>query len=121
MKIHIGHDLLGRMVPMTGRDGIRTLHCYASGRDGEWDAICLDLDIAVQGESFAIVQRSLQEAVALYLETVADLPEEQQRHLLHRPVPFGIRLRFFGYALRSLAGLNTSNRYHHQFTMPLAA
>ena len=28
---------------------IRILHCYASGRDGEWEGICLDLDIAVQG------------------------------------------------------------------------
>lgn len=65
----------------------RTLHCYASGRDGDWEAICLDLDIAVQGESFEIVQRSLQEAVALYLEAVADLPADQRRHLLHRPAP----------------------------------
>lgn len=105
----------------TERDVSRTLHCYASGRDGEWEAICLDLDIAVQGESFDIVQRSLQEAVALYLEAVADLPAEQQRHLLHRPAPFSVRLKFLGYVLRSLAGLETSNRYYHQFTMPLAA
>lgn len=110
-------------MPMTEaeRDASRTLHCYASGRDGEWEAICLDLDIAVQGESFEIVQRSLQEAVALYLEAVADLPTEQQRHLLHRPAPLGVRLKFLGYALLSLAGMETSNRYHHQFTMPLAA
>jgi hypothetical protein len=66
---------------------IRTLHCYASGRDGDWEAICLDLDIAVQGSSFDDVRRSLHEAVSLYLESVATLPEDQQGHLLHRTAP----------------------------------
>lgn len=100
---------------------IRTLHCYASGRDGDWEGICLDLDIAVQGGSFDEVRRSLHEAVSLYLEAVAALPEGQQGHLLHRSAPLGVRLKFLGYALRSLAHLNSSDRYHHQFTMPLAA
>ena len=47
----------------------RSLRCYAEGRDGDWEAICLDLDIAVQGSSFEEVFRSLQEAISLYLET----------------------------------------------------
>ena len=51
----------------------RILHCYAEGRDGDWEAICLELDVAVQGGSFEEVFRSLREAIALYLETVADL------------------------------------------------
>ena len=74
-------DLKGSEVPA------RTLHCYAEGRDGEWEAICLDLDIAVQGRTFEEVFGSLQEAISLYLETVADLPADQQPPLLHRPVP----------------------------------
>lgn len=104
---------------MTGK---RTLHCYASGTDGDWEAICLDLDIAVQGDSFDEVRESLLKAVALYLEAVAALPTERQRRLLHRPAPFGVRLKFVGHALRSLAKADDGNgRYHHQFTMPLAA
>jgi hypothetical protein len=77
---------------MTGiRDhSSRTLHCYASGRDGDWEAICLDLDIAVQGCSFDEVAGSLREAVALYFETITSLPKEQQGHLLHRSAPLGI-------------------------------
>ena len=105
----------------TQEQPIRTLHCYASGRDGDWEAICLDLDIAVQGNSFEEVLRSLTEAVSLYLESVGALPEQQRAHLLHRPAPISVRLKFLGYALRSLAWLDTSDRYHHQFTMPLAA
>jgi hypothetical protein len=100
---------------------IRILHCYASGRSGDWEGICLDLDIAVQGDSFEEVLQSLHDAVLLYLESVGSLPEDQQAHLLRRAAPLGVRLKFLGYALRSLAWLDSSNRYHHQFTMPLAA
>lgn len=99
---------------------IRILHCYASGRDSDWEGICLDLDIAVQGDSFEDVLQSLHDAVSLCLETVGTLPEEQQAHLLHRPAPLGVRLKFLGYALRSLVQLEASDCYHHQFTMPLA-
>lgn len=51
-------------------------------------AICLDLDIAVQGSSFEEVFASLRDAIALYLETVADLPPEERHSLLHRRAPF---------------------------------
>ncbi len=43
----------------------RTLRCYAEGRDDSWEAICLDPDIAVQGESFAEVVDSLNEAISM--------------------------------------------------------
>ena len=99
---------------------IRILHCYASGRDGDWEGICLDLDIAVQGSSFEEVARSLHGAVTLYLESIGSLPEDQRARPLHRPAPLGVRLKFLGYALRSLVQLE-KDRYHHQFTMPLAA
>ena len=90
-------------------------------RDGDWEAICLDLDIAVQGRSFEEVLRSLQEAISLYLETVADLPADQQPALLHRPVPFTLRLKFLAHAARGLFSSGHGDRQRHQFTMPLAA
>lgn len=98
----------------------RTLHCYAEGRDGDWEAICLDLDIAVQGGSFEEVFRSLQQAISLYLETVTDLPPQEQRALLHRPAPFPVRLKFLTHALRGLFAGSDGDRQRHQFTMPLA-
>ena len=99
----------------------RTLHCYAEGEDGDWEAICFDLDIAVQGSSFEEVFGSLQEAISLYLETVADLPTDQQPALLHRPVPFTLRLKFLARAARGLFSSGSADRQRHQFTMPLAA
>lgn len=92
----------------------RTLHCYAQGRDGDWEAICLDLDIAVQGRSFEEVFGSLQEAISLHYETVAELPVDQRPALLHRPVPFLARV------VRGLFA-GGDDRQRHQFTMPVAA
>jgi predicted RNase H-like HicB family nuclease len=99
----------------------RTLHCYAEGRNGEWEAICLDLDIAVQGRSFEEVFASLQEAIALYLETVADLRPEERRGLLHRKAPLSVRLKFLTQAVRGLFSDQDGDSQRHQFTMPLAA
>ena len=99
----------------------RSLRCYAEGRDGDWEAICLDLDIAVQGGSFEEVFSSLQEAISLYLETVTDLPPQEQRALLHRPAPFPVRLKFLTHAVRGLFANSDGDRQRHQFTMPLAA
>ena len=88
-----------QLVPRSEKQVSRTLHCYAEGRDGDWEAICLDLDIAVQGHWFEEVFGSLQEAIALYLETVADLALEEQRSLLRRNGP-SVRLKFVGHAVR---------------------
>jgi predicted RNase H-like HicB family nuclease len=70
----------------------RMLYCYAEGRDGDWEAICLDLDVAVQGHSFAHISTSLREAIALYLETIADLQSDEQRALLRPSAPLAVRL-----------------------------
>ena len=60
----------------------RELIGFARGKPGDWEAICIDLDIAVQGRSFAEVQRLLNEAVADYLATVAEIQDEDQRVML---------------------------------------
>ena len=99
----------------------RTLRCYAEGREGKWEANCLDLDIAVQGDTFEEVFQSLSAAVVLYLKSVDSLPEGQRRNLLVRPSPLSVRLRFIGLAMRSLLGGRDQDKYYHQFTMPLAA
>jgi len=99
----------------------RTLHCYAEGRDGDWEAICLDLDIAVQGGSFEDVFASLRQAVSLYVETVADLPPHERRSLLQRPAPLSVRLKFLTHAAHGLFAASGGDRQRHQFTMPLAA
>ncbi|WP_256445687.1 hypothetical protein [Skermanella sp. TT6] len=41
----------------------RAFACIAEGRDGEWEAFCLDLDLAVAGTSFEEVYRDLNKAI----------------------------------------------------------
>lgn len=99
----------------------RTLHCYATGRDGQWEAICLDLDIAVQGRSFEEVQEMLAKAVAMHFERVMELPAEERADLLHRPVPLLVRLRFALEGFLLAASLRGDGAYKHQYTMPAPA
>lgn len=99
----------------------KVLMCYAEGRDGDWEAFCLDLDIAVQGETFEEVFHALNDAIALYLETVMELPEEERGHLLNSPAPLSLRVKFLARAARALFGRHSGDGYHHQFTLPCAA
>ena len=98
----------------------KVLRCYAEGRNGEWEAICLDLDIAVQEKSFEDAFHALNEVIALHVESVTALPETERAHLLDRPAPLSLRLRFLGYALRALFTGDDGDGYHHQFTVPSA-
>ena len=100
----------------------KVLRCYAEGHGGEWEAICLNLDIAVQGSSFEEVYESLNTAITLYVETVEALPADERARLVERPVPLGVRLKM---VLRTLSILlhdhGDDDSYSHQYTMPCAA
>jgi hypothetical protein len=74
----------------------RELTCIATGRDdvGLWEAICLDLDIAVAGSSFDEVKNSLRSAIETYFEDARREAEPTRSQLLSRRVPFWARLRW---------------------------
>ena len=74
---------------------MRRLHvdCFAWGSENGWEAICIDLDIAVQGKSFDAVYHSLNDAVLDYVETVMQLPMKDRERLLNRRAPFWTRAR----------------------------
>lgn len=97
--------------------------CYAEGRPGQWEAFCLDFDIAVHGQSFEDVFRDLNKAIAMYLETVATLPAEEKAHLLKRRAPLSIRMKFMWYALRYALTGRTGNggKSRAEFTVPCPA
>ena len=80
----------------------RVLRCYAEGRPGHWSAICLDLDIAVDGPTLASVTESLEKAVSEYCAYVMTLPEADQRRLLRRKAPLSLRIRFLWHTIRNL-------------------
>jgi len=72
----------------------RELICVAKGTRGRWEAICLDLDIAVSGDSLEGVRGVLSEAVGSYIsDAMLEQPETRDR-LLNRRVPLLARLRW---------------------------
>jgi predicted RNase H-like HicB family nuclease len=109
------------MMARTAPSSRPVLHCYAAGRPGSWEAICLDLDLAVQGESYEEVADSLAKAIRLHLEAVLRLPEEERAQLLHRPVPFSTRLRFALEAFVTGLRRQTSGELSHQYTIAAPA
>ena len=72
---------------------MRKLKCYAWGKPGDWEGLCVDLDLAAQGENFEEVRRELGDAIETYLDYVADLPENEQARFLNRKAPLGLRLQ----------------------------
>ena len=85
-------------------DKINTQFFCVARRQGErWEALCLDLDIAVQGRSFDEVRGLLGEAISTYIEDASAEAEPARSRLLARRVPFFVRflwaLRFFRVAI----------------------
>lgn len=72
---------------------MRKLTCYAWGKPGDWEALCVDLDIATQGSSFEEVKRDLELAVEDFLDYASELPENNRKFLLSHRAPRSLRLR----------------------------
>jgi predicted RNase H-like HicB family nuclease len=63
-------------------------------RDGEfYSALCLELDVASQGETVEEAKANLQEAIELYLEEVYE--SEIEEEFIPRPAPMEYWLRYF--------------------------
>lgn len=78
------------------------LRCYAEGRKGQWEAVCLDFDLAVQGETFEEVHAELVQAIRGYLEYVQTLPERERAQFMRRRAPLAMRVKFLLFAVFSL-------------------
>jgi hypothetical protein len=97
------------------------LVCFAKGRPGEWEAICLTFDIAVQGSSKEEVQRSLREAIALFLQSAKDERDPKAREkLLRRRAPLSIWLRYVSSLFLHVV-LGRHRRSEAGFVMPCPA
>lgn len=68
------------------------MSCVARGNDDHWLAVCLDLDIMVEGTSLEEVQETLRYAVRTYIEDAMKEDEPSRTGLLNRRAPFFVRL-----------------------------
>lgn len=92
----------------------KLLYCYAENEGDGWEAICLDVDVAVQARTLHEVVLELSGALELYFETVMELPEAEHAQFFNRPAPWGIRLKFLWHALRGL--IRGSSKERAEFT-----
>lgn len=87
----------------------RPYFAYAHGKAGDWEGLCLDLDIAVQGTSFEEVRDLLIEAVSTYAEDARKESPRDARHLLSRRAPLATRVKYIALFLAHLASTASSN------------
>ena len=66
--------------------------CVVHGHGTEWEGLCLDLDIAVHGQSLQDVKTTLEQAVSSYIEDASKEDEATRKRLLARRAPFRVRL-----------------------------
>jgi len=93
------------------------IFCYAEGRDSDWEAFCLNFDLAVQGASFDDVRAKLNEAIEIYLEGVRALPKEEWARMVNRRAPLSMWLGPFLHLLTT-ALTRRDDRLRHEFTLP---
>lgn len=76
------------------------VRCFAEpiGNLG-WQAFCIDLDLAAQGESFEDVREKLDSQIEHYVRDAVVGPDKQFRdQLLSRKSPLSLRLRYYRIA-----------------------
>jgi hypothetical protein len=85
----------------------QVLVCVAHGHAQSWEALCLDFDLAVQGQSLAEVRDALEHAIIDYIDTARAESEPARSRLLNRRAPFWIRLGWaFRFFTRTISGKN---------------
>ena len=73
----------------------RKFRCYVHGKGSEWEAICTDLDISVQGDSFEDAKSLLNEALVGFFEVLERDSEADQRRFLKRKSPLWLRSLYY--------------------------
>jgi hypothetical protein len=84
--------------------------CVFEETQGTWEAICLDLDIAVQGQGFEEVCGALRDAITQYVEYVATLPDGEKARLLSRKAPVSVRAKFLWLAVSQIFSDNRDSQ-----------
>lgn len=83
--------------------------CYVRHVDGLWVAMCVDLDLSVQGASEVEVVDKLKEQIVFYVEDALTEEPEICRQLLSRKAPLIERARFrWGSFWNSIAPISNT-------------
>lgn len=99
--------------------------CFAHGRENDWEAMCVDLDIAVQGTSFDDVKARLTNAVMSYAQDAMREDPVTAERLLRRRAPLHVRVKCWSTLLfHVVMGRHATERqqeYRAGFDLPCPA
>ena len=92
----------------------RQLRCFAEKRGQQWQAFCLELNLAVQADTLKDAEHKLHDMVRSYVKLAMEQNDaKHQRDMLFRPAPLSIQLRYVYVCLMvSLARLFAQPRRH---------
>lgn len=99
----------------------QALVCVASGRGSQWEAFCLDFDLAVQGRSFEEVRQLLTGAIEMYIDAAVKEPEPFRSRLLGRKAPFWVRLMWAWRVFWSTLSIRATRRGNNPATVEFIA
>jgi len=72
------------------------LRCYADRQGDTWQAFCIDLNLAAQGDTFKEVRYKLHLQIDEYVnDALTGEDREYADQLLNRPAPFAIRAKYY--------------------------
>jgi len=97
------------------------LRCYAERVDNQWQAFCLDLTLAAQGDSFEQARGKLRAMIVEYVtDAIVGEDREFADQLLSRKAPLGEWAKYYGMAMLTRLHAARSNlwRLFHE-SLPL--
>lgn len=92
--------------------------CYAEQEAGCWVALCLNFNLAAQGDSFEEVKAKLESMIAEYVyDALVGEDKPYAVQLLSRSAPFSVWLKYY-FIKAKIALCHTAERIFDE-TMPL--
>lgn len=91
---------------------VRKVRCFAEKRGQQWQAFCIELNLAVQADSLKEAVGKLHAMIRSYVQLAMEQNDAaHQRDMLFRPAPLSIQLRYwYVRILVSIANLLAQNK-----------
>lgn len=92
---------------------MRKVRFFAEKVGSQWQAFCVDLNLAVQADTLPEAKEKILSMVRSYVELAKEQNDPQhQRDMLFRAAPLSIQLRYWYVWVRCHLAKNTHN--HHR-------
>lgn len=74
----------------------RKVRCFAERRGQQWQAFCIELNLAAQADTLKEVRQKLHRIIHSYVDLAMEQNDpDHQRDMLYRPAPISIQLRYW--------------------------